>query len=316
MTVRSWICFGVIAILMVRIRASEGNGSPTYTKCVSECQQNICDKMTENEYAELQEWPYRLLRWSCTEDCHYDCMWPTIEFFQRDLLRVPQFFGKWPFIRFAGMQEPASAICSILNVIPNAIGLITLRKSRISQSTPMYYSWQVYFLLAINAWFWSTIYHSRDTILTERLDYFCATLFVVSSIAMLVIRVFGSRMRLIAVIGVVGLTLFYLNHVYYLSCVRFDYGYNMKVNITIGAVNGVLWLAWCLQRRRKQRYVWKAAAVVLLIGVLAPLEAFDFYPILWIFDAHSLWHAGTAPLALLWASFVLDDMKFVDKQLN
>ena len=30
--------------------------------------------------------------------------------------------------------------------------------------------WQV----CINAWFWSTVFHAKDSDITEKLDYFCA----------------------------------------------------------------------------------------------------------------------------------------------
>jgi hypothetical protein len=41
--------------------------------------------------------------------------------------------------------------------------------------------------------------------------------------------------------------------------------------------------------------------VWLLLAAL--LELFDFPPILGIFDAHSLWHAATAPLGIVWYRF-------------
>lgn len=31
---------------------------------------------------------------------------------------------------------------------------------------------------AMNTWIWSAVFHARDTLITERLDYFCATLYV------------------------------------------------------------------------------------------------------------------------------------------
>ena len=40
------------------------------------------------------------------------------------------------------------------------------------------------------------------------------------------------------------------------------------------------------------------------LQLLLGLELGDFPPILWTFDAHSLWHAGTAPLCLLWYRYV------------
>ena len=36
------------------------------------------------------------------------------------------------------------------------------------------------------------------------------------------------------------------------------------------------------------------------VQLLSSLELGDFPPLLWMLDAHALWHAGTAPLSLLW----------------
>lgn len=41
-----------------------------------------------------------------------------------------------------------------------------------------------------------------------------------------------------------------------------------------------------------------------LVNVAMLLEVLDFPPILGVLDAHSLWHAATAPLAYLFYSFI------------
>ena len=43
------------------------------------------------------------------------------------------------------------------------------------------------------------------------------------------------------------------------------------------------------------------------------LELGDFPPLGGHFDAHSLWHFGTAPVTLLWYSFLLDDARWDTK---
>uniref|UniRef100_A0A915KXA9 Post-GPI attachment to proteins factor 3 n=1 Tax=Romanomermis culicivorax TaxID=13658 RepID=A0A915KXA9_ROMCU len=62
--------------------------------------------------------------------------------------------------------------------------------------------------------------------------------------------------------------------------------------------------------RMRQNYVWKCAFPILAACILISLEAFDFPPFFWIFDAHSLWHLGTTPLPIFWAHFVVDDCKY------
>ena len=37
---------------------------------------------------------------------------------------------------------------------------------------------------------------------------------------------------------------FYLQHVLSMAMVKFDYGYNMKVNVAVGGSNCIAWLLW------------------------------------------------------------------------
>lgn len=66
-----------------------------------------------------------------------------------------------------------------------------------------------------------------------------------------------------------------------------------------GLLNLAWWLRWCLRNRPRLPHVWKCAAVVLLLQALALLELLDFPPLLWVLDAHALWHIGTIPLNVL-----------------
>jgi hypothetical protein len=59
--------------------------------------------------------------------------------------------------------------------------------------------------------------------------------------------------------------------------------------------------------------VWRCAFVVITANLLLCLEIFDFAPIDYTFDAHSLWHLGTSPLPLLWSQFVIDDCRYIDE---
>ena len=61
----------------------------------------------------------------------------------------------------------------------------------------------------------------------------------------------------------------------------------------------VLWITWSLYRIKRQPYLWKTIATLVIGNLLVLLELLDFPPLLWTFDSHSLWHAGTSPLPLL-----------------
>ena len=60
---------------------------------------------------------------------------------------------QWPFIRFMGMQEPASSIFSILNGAVAVYMLLQFRK-RVPSTAPMYEAWHGYFAVS-SCWYFS-----------------------------------------------------------------------------------------------------------------------------------------------------------------
>lgn len=71
-----------------------------------------------------------------------------------------------------------------------------------------------------------------------------------------------------------------------------------------GMVNLLWWLCWCWQNRRTLPYWWKCGLVVVLLHGLALLELLDFPPMLWILDAHAVWHLSTIPVHFLFYRLV------------
>ncbi|XP_022788747.1 post-GPI attachment to proteins factor 3-like isoform X3 [Stylophora pistillata] len=163
--------------------------------------------------------------------------------------------------------------------------------------------------VSLNAWFWSTVFHTRDFNWTEKMDYFCATSLVMFSFFTCLMRFIGLENKCSCFLIGLLLCSIYSTHVFYLGFINFDYGYNMKFNVTIGVINLLSWLSWCLTHYKQQPYVWKCAFVSFGVFFLLGLELGDFPPILWTFDAHSLWHLGTSPLCYFWYSFLADDAK-------
>ncbi|XP_033639470.1 post-GPI attachment to proteins factor 3-like [Asterias rubens] len=259
----------------------------------------------------------QFLGWDCWSECTYESMWYLTKKTQEEVNRVPQFYGKWPFVRFLGMQEPASTIFSILNGIAAVFMLIQFRK-RVPPKAPMYEAWHGYFAVVINAWLWSTVFHFRDLTWTEKMDYISAFSLIVSGVVMFLIRLFclkGNSIN-IKVALPIGLPVaaFFLMHAFYLGFTKFSYGYNMKVNLTIAILNSVCWIVWSIYVWTRQRYAWKACIPILLGNLLTLLELGDFPPIWWVFDAHSLWHGGTAPLAVIFYSFIIDDCLYLNEE--
>ena len=115
-----------------------------------------------------QPWHDRLLAWSCTDECAYQCMWKTVEnVYRKNEIPVQQFYGKWPFVRLWGIQEPASAIFSIFNLMPHIYMVCKIVK-KIPSETVMFPVWVGYSIVSINTWIWSTVFHTRDWEVTEK----------------------------------------------------------------------------------------------------------------------------------------------------
>lgn len=291
---------------IAHVIASYGDSSFAYHKCLHRCDMVNCTGTAESAFIAKQPFYMHWLGWTCFEECGYMCMWVTVEAFQRDGTQIPQFYGKWPFVRLFGIQEPASVVFSLLNALPHFIMMFRFRKT-VPSSAPMYYIWHINALVGINAWFWSTVFHARDFPFTEMMDYIGAISLVMFSIFVLCVRLLGPHptWKLIAVSILLGS--FFVYHVHYMAFIKFDYGYNMKALITVGVINCIGWLVWCSYVKKKQPYAWKMALAISCINVLILLEVFDFPPLWWTFDAHSIWHASTSPLSFLIYSFAADD---------
>jgi hypothetical protein len=175
-----------------------------------------------------------------------------------------------------------------------------------------------------------------DLPLTEKLDYFSAALAIMYALYYTIIRIFhlypiaqSSRLTLSPrptqslkyKLLTVACTLSYITHVSYLSLLpRFDYTYNMAFNLGVGLLHNTLWTVYSLpasishlqrfpsrSKSYRPKFVSKAAIFVLLTTSATALELFDFPPWARIIDAHALWHLSTAPIALMWYDFLVED---------
>ncbi|GLH15920.1 Post-GPI attachment to proteins factor 3 [Gryllus bimaculatus] len=259
--------------------------------------------------------PFVRNMWSCDDDCHYHCMWDTVNSFRERSWDVPQFHGKWPFIRIFGLQEPASVLFSIFNLVAHFIMFRQFRQE-VRKTSPMYYLWHAYAVVCLNGWFWSAVFHARDVPFTEKMDYFCAFSMVLFSFFSMILRLLQGRYTFVAIFLSVFCIIFFIHHVTYLSLVHFDYSYNMLANVAVGAVTTLGWLMWASLVRKQQPYVWRCAAFSVLTGLCVCFEVIDFPPILWIVDAHSLFHLSTAGLPILFYRFLIDDCKYLHKQVE
>lgn len=301
---------------------------------------NTCDTVCEHRSEQQQSsgssyhppWTLRLMQWDCESDCSYHCMW-ALEAPKKAAARlVYKYYGKWPFVRVAGAQEIASVVFSIANLLAHVHNLqLFLRLVRKQQSGvagsrrstaggggssgpvvqqqqqyPYTRLWVAYAGVNINAWLWSSVFHCRDTRLTERLDYFSADLVVAVGCGVVVARALQltSARHLMMLCLVLGAAL--LQHMHYMAFVKFDYGYNMSLCIAIGIATAAAWLVWATRSRHPGR--WTLYRFMGLVHLAMLLEVLDFPPLLELFDAHALWHAATVPLTYLWYRFVAADV--------
>lgn len=144
-------------VLGALVAASSGDRSPMFQACVTECAESQCS------FQPTLPLLLRLTWWTCIDDCKYTCMHKETDSQVRQGKRIHQYYGKWPFWRFMGMQEPASVFFSALNLWVHYDGG-KLLQAKIRRDHPMrsYYSW--YAKLSMNAWVWSAVFHTRGEI--------------------------------------------------------------------------------------------------------------------------------------------------------
>ncbi|KAI9016040.1 Per1-like protein [Hyaloraphidium curvatum] len=311
------LAWGLLAavLLAAPVAASWGDQEPVYTECVAGCRADDACGTPGEVRPPLHR---RLLRWTCDEECGYRCMHKVTAQKVATGEPVEQYFGKWPFSRLLGLQEPASIAFSVLNGWGHVRGHRTVVRN-VPRAYSMRRLYDVYALVNANAWFWSAVFHARDFRLTERLDYFAAAsiiLYAAYIAAVRVFRLYEPRRRAAWAAWTGACAIAYAAHVGYLASLeRFDYTYNVVACAVVGAASNVLWVGWWWANRDRP-YAWKIAAMAAGISLATMLELFDFPPLWGVFDAHSLWHASTIPLVSGFYAFVRDDAAWEVKMMK
>ncbi|XP_044755340.1 post-GPI attachment to proteins factor 3 [Coccinella septempunctata] len=314
--------FGIFSTLILIVslnlgctNASAGDHLESYRTCIYSCVDHECDTdgysyLNDNGDITLSS----LIQWPCFDECKYNCMWDTVDRLESTNVSIPQFHGKWPFIRIFGIQEPASTLFSLLNLILHFKWIRKFRK-RVSHDAPLYWLWHIFAGVCINAWFWSVIFHARDTHFTEFMDYAGAFSIILVNCYVLLIRICWRLGKLYCFLISLFFFLFYVNHALYLyASRRIDYNYNMSLNFSIAIFSVVVWLLWCYWNRNSKPYVEKCATFVILTAAVALLEIIDRPPLYYIFDSHSIWHLSTAFLVGIFYRFGVSDCKHLKRQ--
>lgn len=175
--------------------------------------------------------------------------------------------------------------------------------------------WLAIAVIGVMSWVASSVFHARDVEWTERMDYFCAQLYMASQVVGAVGRGFGPRAARWAVPPVLAAFVF---HVAYLTILlpRFDYGWNMVVMISVGVCNCLSWLLWCWKNRASNPWTSYCAAIVVALLLTAGLEVLEFEPWWLAVDSHALWHFSTIPMSYAWYEFVRRDSLHHHAQLQ
>ncbi|CAI5760044.1 unnamed protein product [Candida verbasci] len=319
----------ILFLLATPVISSIGDNLPEFKSCLINCD---CDKISE------------YLFWTCDENCNYYCQQYITNLRVEKGLKIVQFYGKWPFKRLFGAQEFFATLFSFGNLLVNYNNFkkIYLQYKRNDNEYKILYQ-QYLILLGISCigWLFSILFHYKDTSLTETLDYFGAFAIILSNLNAITVRVFKFDKQKI-IIWQILLILLYLLHVVKLQ-IKWDYSYNMKINIVVGISAMILWIYHSLKvyKEYKKNYIiynnsiqllpyetkllnklnylsisnkWITLIpilnnLILCIGI--SLETNDFPPIARYIDAHSLWHFITIFPNLIWYDWNIWDIEML-----
>lgn len=271
-------CGFCVVLLAGNALASVGDTLPEFEDCLQICLSELClhTSPAKNFCSRYQDNPLLLLLWPCEDDCTYQCVQHITDIIERQGDSLIQFYGKWPFYRTFGFQEFVSVLFLAANLYVNArswrfVNLQYHRSIRTGYGT-MYA--QALFLIAVLVigWSFSMIYHTRDTALTETLDYFGAFAIVCANFNLAItscFRLFEPSRRRIRQVCQFIIFLAYCTHC--LNLLRdWDYGYNTLVSVVMGLVCFIIWVMHSFRVNREYHdhyyYLFKSGAV-------APFEA-------------------------------------------
>jgi len=166
-----------LLVIVTTAYASSGDRSDEFQRCLKKCVRQSCTAMAmatddgrstppvpaqQQQQQQQQPLPLalQLTRWTCTDNCKYTCMHMLTDFAVESGVRIQQYYGKWPFWRFAGMQEPASVAFSLANLLMHVLGADWLRRG-VHPAHPMRPFYLTWAYVSVNAWVWSAVFHTR-----------------------------------------------------------------------------------------------------------------------------------------------------------
>jgi hypothetical protein len=278
----------------------EGHLSQVFKDCMTDCIQLPRD-------ASLL---LTLFLWDSISTCRYECMWKDVDVRQQLQLPILQYYGKWPFIRIFYMQELASVLFSLFNLVMHIISWNYYRKI-VPHHHPFKKWVKLYAYININTWIWSSVFHTRDLWMTEKLDYFSALITSTYSCFLALLRVLNLNRFIHQLLISIPFLIGTLVYIIYYTFHRFNYTLNMSIQVIISLIAIFLWCYTSYLHR--QPYAKKMYLTFILLLISASFELGDFPPFFFLVDAHALWHLGTAIIIPLWYGFLIDDALYLLK---
>lgn len=343
-----------LLLLLTPVACSIGDNLPEFINCNQECQSYRClhkhvsfnSKYTANDF-DLKNnvvFPFKqLFDWTCPADCNYKCQQIITDIRIDHHDPIVKFYGKWPFKRILGVTELASVVFSFMNLwinYHNFKKILLQRKRNNGGVRVMYEQYLLLLIISMIGWTFSILFHTRDTPLTETLDYFGASLIIMANFYVIMVRYFELFKKSLVPYQI-GLVTIYLLHIIKLNY-NWDYQYNLVFHTIIGLASFALWTKHALSVNRifKSNYSVLSNSIQLLpfetklliklnylnvskskfIPILPIMfniwlfismlfEIFEFKPILKLIDSHSIWHLATVFPQILWYDWNIWDLE-------
>eukprot|EP01116_Phalansterium_solitarium_P009034 TRINITY_DN2303_c0_g2_i1.p1 TRINITY_DN2303_c0_g2~~TRINITY_DN2303_c0_g2_i1.p1 ORF type:complete len:338 (+),score=75.59 TRINITY_DN2303_c0_g2_i1:102-1115(+) len=246
----------------------------------------------------------------CQERCYYEAhMQCTQANYDRGGRQAFKLFGRWPIRRVLIFEEFAAALFAALACV-SQLFLYRRYEATVKKCGANAFSslWRVYYAAWVATFASAFLFHTKDTMLTERLDYFSAGLTIVFILYLAITRIFVLRRSTQAFVAV-PFGAFAAYHLYYMNFVSFDYGWNMQVLIAAAVLHGMAWTTWCLWIRPP--HATKLLAPLLVMSAMSVFEIFDFPPLFGYLDPHSIWHLAIVASSVLWTRFIMAETEYL-----
>jgi hypothetical protein len=252
---------------------------------------------------------------SCYPNCRYDCIQNITKVRILQGLPILKYYGHWPFKNYFGLEEPASTLFSLFNILPHFYFLFYQRS--IVKHYFMYHWLVIYSIISVNTWIASTLYHSHKNSFSTKYDLSSALLFLCFNLWLTLRRILSNYFPSIIANSLLCLLVaVVIARIYLINIDQVSFSDHMNFCIIISLIQiiaAVLWSFYILlfnhsipSANNKKAYFFILFHVLFIFAAL--LEVYDFPPICYgLFDAHALWHLATVPLCFMWYQFWIID---------